>query len=40
MGRATVPAEFSNYEVKDPASGKWKFVSRGAPATDEIIRRP
>lgn len=39
-GEATVPAEFSNYEVKDPATGKWKFVSRGAPETDQIIRRP
>lgn len=40
MGKATVPAEFSNYEVKDPATGKWKFVSRGTPAKGEIIRRP
>lgn len=39
-GNATVPAEFSNYELKDPATGQWKPVPRGAPATGAIIRRP
>lgn len=36
---AESPTEFSNYEVKDPATGKWKAVARGAPAKGQIIRR-
>lgn len=39
-GAATTPAEFRNYEVKDPKTGQWKFFSVGVPRTGQIIRNP
>ncbi len=36
----TFPTAFSNYEVLDPSTHTWKFVRRGRPRVNQIIRRP
>jgi hypothetical protein len=38
IGQVTIPAAFSNYEVKQP-NGSWAFVSKGIPQHNEVVRR-
>ena len=38
VGWVTVPAAFSNYEVRQ-SNGSWAFVSRGIPKISEVVRR-
>jgi hypothetical protein len=35
----SVPLAFSDYEVFDPQSKSWRFVARGVPRQDQIVRR-